>query len=324
MCCISCSTPERGALASGMTDPDALQSFLSDLDARVHAQGDWGTPAAYIPELADIDPAQFAVSVAVADGRVLSAGAARKRFSIQSVSKIFTLAAALGRIGDQLWTRVGREPSGTSFDSILLLEREQGRPRNPFINAGALVTTDALLEGRMPQDALAELIQFIRAASGDDDIHIDRAVARSEAETAHRNTALVHYLRSHDNLRNAPELTLGTYVHQCAIAMTTEQLACAGRMLAGLPGAPRLISERRARRINALMMTCGHYDGSGDFAYRVGLPGKSGVGGGILIVAPGKASIAVWSPGLNHYGNSKVGTEAAQALGQFTGWSVFG
>jgi glutaminase len=307
-----------------MTDIDGLQDFLSDLDVQMHAQGDWGTPAAYIPELAAVDPAQFAISVALADGRVLSAGAAQKRFSIQSVSKVFTLAISLGRIGDQLWARVGREPSGTSFDSIVLLEREQGRPRNPFINAGAIVTTDALLEGRMPQDALAELIQFLRAASGDDDIHIDKDVARSEAATAHRNTALAHYLLSHGNLHNPPELTLGTYVHQCAIAMTTEQLARAGRMLAGLPGAPRLISARRARRINALMMTCGHYDGSGDFAYRVGLPGKSGVGGGILIIAPGKASIAVWSPGLNHYGNSQVGTEAAQRLGQFTGWSVFG
>lgn len=307
-----------------MTDTDDLQEFLSDLDRQMHAQGDWGTPAPYIPELANIDPAQFAISVALADGRVLSAGSAQKRFSIQSVSKVFTLAIALGRIGDQLWTRVGREPSGTSFDSILLLEREQGRPRNPFINAGAIVTTDALLEGRMPQEALAELIQFLRAASDADDIHIDKDVARSEAATAHRNTALAHYLLSHGNLHNPPELTLGTYVHQCAIAMTTEQLARAGRMLAGLPDAPRLISARRARRINALMMTCGHYDGSGDFAYRVGLPGKSGVGGGILIIAPGKASIAVWSPGLNHYGNSKVGTEAAQRLGQFTGWSVFG
>lgn len=306
------------------TFPEGLQAFLHTLTADMHAAANWGRPADYIPELAAVDPAQFAISVAMADGRVLSAGAHDKRFSIQSVSKVFTLATALGRIGDTLWARVGREPSGTAFNSIALLEQEAGRPRNPFINAGAIVTTDALLDGREPRQALAELIQFIRAAADDGDIHIDKYVAASEEATGHRNAALAHYLYSFDNLRNEPDLTLGTYMHQCAIAMTTDQLARAGRMLAGLEGAPRLISERRARRINALMMTCGHYDGSGDFAYRVGLPGKSGVGGGILMIAPGKASIAVWSPGLNHYGNSKVGTEAAQRLTQFTGWSVFG
>lgn len=303
---------------------EMLQQFITQLDIDLRAEGDWGTPAGYIPELAAIAPDQFAISVALADGRLISAGAHQTPFSIQSVSKVFTLACVLGRIGDQLWTRVGREPSGTSFDSIVLLEREAGRPRNPFINAGALVTTDALLEGRMPKDALAEIIQFVRASAEDDDIHIDRAVVESEKRTGFRNVALANYLRSFGNLRNEADLTLGTYYHQCAIAMTTDQLAQAGRGLAGLPGAPRLVSSQRARRINALMMTCGHYDGSGEFAFRVGLPGKSGVGGGILLVAPGRASIAVWSPGLNHYGNSKAGTEAAHRLAQYTGWSVFG
>lgn len=303
--------------------PDQLQSFLDQLTLSVHARGDWGTPAGYIPELANIPVDQFAISVALPTGQLISSGGHSTPFSIQSVSKVFTLACVLCRIGDQLWARVGREPSGTSFDSIVLLEREQGRPRNPFINAGALVTTDALLQGRVPADALAEVLQFLRTAAEDDDIHIDKAVAASEKATGHRNTAMAHYLASHDNLRNPPELTLGTYFHQCAIAMTTDQLALAGRVLARFAQAPSLLTSQRARRINALMMTCGHYDGSGDFAFRVGLPGKSGVGGGILIVAPGKAAIAVWSPGLNSYGNSKVGTEAADALAQFTGWSVF-
>ena len=287
------------------------------------ARANWGTPAQYIPELADIPVDQFAISVALPGGVMLSAGQHQTPFSIQSVSKVFTLACVLGRIGDQLWTRVGREPSGTSFDSIVLLEREAGRPRNPFINAGALVTTDALVEGREPRAALSELMAFIRAAADDPDIHIDKAVAASEKATGHRNTALAHYLASHDNMKNAPDLTLGTYFHQCAIAMTTDQLARAGTAFARVPGAPLQLPAERARRISALMMTCGHYDGSGDFAFRVGLPGKSGVGGGILILAPGKASIAVWSPGLNHYGNSLVGTEAAHHLARFTGWSVF-
>ncbi|MFL4469778.1 glutaminase [Tateyamaria armeniaca] len=303
--------------------PEALQSFLDELNGTMCDRTDWGRVADYIPELADVPVDQFAISVALPDGQVLSAGRNDQPFSIQSVSKVFTLACVLGRIGDQLWTRVGREPSGTSFDSIVLLEREKGRPRNPFINAGALVTTDALLERRMPRETLAELLHFLRGAAEDDDIHIDKAVALSEKSTGHRNAALAHYLASFGNLRNPAELTLGTYFHQCAIAMTTDQLARAGRVLARFPDAPMQLSPQRARRINALMMTCGHYDGSGDFAFRVGLPGKSGVGGGILIIAPGKASIAVWSPGLNNYGNSKVGTEAADHVARFTGWSVF-
>ena len=301
-----------------------LQRFLSRLDREIRADGDWGAPADYIPELARIDPAQFGIAVALADGSVVTAGDADKRFSIQSISKVFSLACVLGRIGEQIWTRVGRESSGARFDSILLLEREHGRPRNPFINAGALVTTDELLTGRTPRDTLSEIINFLRAAAEDDDIHIDKTVAQSETETGWRNAALVNYLKSFGNLKNAPEETLGTYIHHCAIEMTCVQLARAGRAIAGLPGAPSVIAPAKARRLNALMMLCGHYDGSGDFAFRVGLPGKSGVGGGILLIAPRRASVAIWSPGLNVYGNSQMATLAAERLAQHMGWSVFG
>lgn len=299
------------------------EPVLRDIHDEVFRQSDWGLPAQYIPELAEISPDQFAISVCLDDGRCLSAGAADKPFSIQSVSKVFALAATLGRIGDQLWTRVGREPSGTSFDSVVLLERENGRPRNPFVNAGAIVTTDALLAGREPKQALAEILGLVRAMGETDEIFINGKVAASEKATGARNQALAHYLQSHGNLHNEPDLTLGTYFHQCAIEMTTRQLAMAGRSLARLKGAPRVMSIQHARRINAMMMTCGHYDGSGEFAYQVGLPGKSGVGGGILVIAPGVASIAIWSPGLNHYGNSQAGTRAAAMLTRATGWSVF-
>lgn len=301
-----------------------LEEFLTRLDGEIRAEGDWGKPADYIPELARIDPAQFGIAVALADGTIVTAGDAERRFSIQSISKVFSLACVLGRIGEQIWTRVGRESSGARFDSILLLEREQGRPRNPFINAGAIVTTDELLTGRSPKDTLSEIVNFVRAAADDDDIHIDKTVARSETETGWRNAALANYLKSFGNLKNPPELALGTYIHQCAIEMTCVQLARAGRAIAGLPGAPSIISPAKARRLNALMMLCGHYDGSGDFAFRVGLPGKSGVGGGILLIAPGQASVAIWSPGLNAYGNSKMATLAAEKLAQHMGWSVFG
>lgn len=301
-----------------------LGEFLTGLDRDIRAGGNWGKVADYIPELGRIDPAQFGIAVATADGNVLTAGQADQPFSIQSVSKVFALACVLGRIGEQLWLRVGREPSGDRFDSILLLEQEKGRPRNPFINAGALVVTDELLTGRSPRQALSEVIGFLRSAAENDDIHIDKAVAKSEAATGHRNAALAHYLRSFGNLRNPPTHVTGTYYHQCAIEMSCIQLARAGRVIAGLDCAPGLLSRVKQRRINALMMTCGQYDGSGNFAFRVGLPAKSGVGGGLLIIAPGRASIAIWSPGLDGWGNSRAGTLAAEKLAEFTGWSVFG
>lgn len=296
---------------------------LEHICVEITNDADWGQPAQYIPELANVDPAQLAISVCTADGKTYSTGQSDKPFSIQSVSKVFSLIAALGRTGDQLWTRVGCEPSGTSFDSIVLLESERGHPRNPFVNAGAIVTTDALLSGREPKLALAEILALVRAMAEDDNIHINADVARSEQRTGERNKALAHYLASYGNILNPPDLTLGTYFHQCAIEMTTVQLARAGRALAGLDDAPNILTTLRARRLNALMMTCGHYEGSGDFAFEVGLPGKSGVGDGLLVIVPGRASIAIWSPGLNQYGNSKAGTRAAARLSRSMGWSVF-
>ena len=301
-----------------------MQDTLDAIAEEIRLQDDWGQPAQYIPELSGVDPRQFAISVCLPGGETYSAGASEKPFSIQSISKVFALVAALGRVGDQLWSRVGREPSGTSFDSVALLEREQGRPRNPFVNAGAIATTDALLAGREPRLALAEILGLIRYMSGSEGVYINDTVAASEQATGARNQALAYYMQSHGNLESPPELTLGTYFHQCAIEMTCAQLAHAGLFLTGCENAPRLVSHSRIRRINALMMTCGHYDGSGDYAYRVGLPGKSGVGGGILTIVPGRASVAVWAPGLNRYGNSKLGTEAMQSLTDLTGWSVFG
>ncbi len=303
----------------------SLDVLLPKIDTAMRADDDWGAVASYIPELAGIDPAQFAIAVVTADGTCHAAGDADVQFSVQSITKVFTLAIALGRSGDQLWRRVGREPSGRAFNSIVQLEQEQeqGRPRNPFINAGALVTTDEILAGRAPREALAEILQFVRTAAGSDDIHINEAVATSEKAHGQRNFALAYFLASCGNLKNPPEMTLGTYFHHCAIEMTTVQLAMAGRFLVNAPGLPRLVSPQRSRRLNALMLTCGHYDGSGDFAFRVGIPGKSGVGGGILAIVPHVASIAVWSPGLNRYGNSQKGTEALAVLSREMDWSVF-
>lgn len=300
-----------------------LQAILDDIGQTMADAPDRGTVASYIPELANVDPKHFGMAIALPDGTTFATGDADKPFSIQSVSKVFTLAMALGRLGDNLWSRVGREPSGQAFNSILQLEHEHGRPRNPFINAGAIAVTDAVLSGHAPREFLGELLRFIRTAAADDDIHINESVAKSEQDTGNLNRSLAYFMQAHGNMENPPELALGAYFHQCAVEMSCRQLARAGLFLTGAPGTPAMVSPDRQRRINAMMMLCGHYDASGDFAFRVGLPGKSGVGGGIMVIAPGRASIAVWSPGLNAQGNSKRGTEAVERLARATGWSVF-
>src|SRR5271170_127159 len=287
------------------------------------ARLDRGEVAQYIPELARVDPAAFGLAVADVDGTIVVGGDADAPFSIQSVSKVFTLTLALGLVGDRLWRRVGREPSGNPFNSIVQLERERGVPRNPFINAGAIAVTDVILSGHQPREALGEILRFFQFLAQDPSIHIDKSVAESEKRTGFRNAALANYMKSFDRLDNPVDYVLGVYFHHCAIAMSRRQLALAGRYLAAAGRNPgtgmSVVSAERARRINALMLTCGHYDGSGDFAFRVGLPGKSGVGGGILAVAPGKASIAVWSPGLDANGNSLLGALALETLAKRTG-----
>lgn len=304
-------------------EQQTIIQLLDAISARVAEVETRGNVADYIPELARIDPKQFAMSICLADGTQYSTGDAKREFSIQSISKVFTLASALGRYGDQYWNRVGREPSTNVFNSVQELEVRSGVPPNPFVNAGAIVTTDALLVGATPKETLAEILHFVRLAASDDAIFIDPSVAESENTTGHKNWALAHFLKACDNLENECEITLGTYFHHCAIAMTCEQLARSGRFLAGIHPGGGLISAGHVRSINALMMTCGHYNGSGEFAYRVGIPAKSGVGGGILAVVPRKASIAVWSPGLDRYGNSLLGTDVLAELTDALNISVF-
>jgi glutaminase len=301
-----------------------LASILADMEPHIGE----GKVANYIPALAKVDPRKFAMAVVSVDGTVHGIGDAEEPFSIQSISKVFTLTLALGRVGTGLWSRVGREPSGTPFNSIVQLENEHGIPRNPFINAGAIVIADTLLSGHEPKETLGEILQFVRYLADDDTVHIDSGVARSEQATGFRNAALANYMYAFGNIRNPVEKTLGVYYHQCALTMNAIQLAKAGLFLAsngklGKNG-PNVVSAERARRINALMLTCGHYDASGDFAFRVGLPGKSGVGGGILAIVPDRAAVAVWSPGLNENGNSAGGTRALEMFARRTGWSIFG
>jgi glutaminase len=303
--------------------PDLAASVLAHMQPHLGR----GRLADYIPALASVDPRHFGLAIVTCEGQTAVAGDANVAFSVQSISKVFTLTMALEKVGSELWKRVGREPSGSAFNSIVQLERERGLPRNPLINAGALVVADALLERGDPAATIAAITAFVRRASDDAGVSIDAQVAASETAVSFRNASLANFLRAEGNLTSPVADVLQVYVNHCALSLSCRQLARSALYLANggvdpLTGT-KVTTPMRARRINSLMMTSGHYDASGDFAFRVGLPGKSGVGGGILAIAPRRAAIAVWSPGLNPQGSSLVGVLALQRLASLTGWSVF-
>ncbi|MFD7443747.1 glutaminase [Streptomyces sp. NPDC059909] len=300
------------------------QALLERIAADVAPLVGSGTPAEYIPALASVDRDRFGIAVADLDGKVYGTGDWEHPFSTQSVTKVFALALALSLGGDDLWDRVGREPSGNPFNSLVQLEYENGIPRNPFINAGALVVTDRLLT--LTGDASSELLEFLRAESGNPDIAFDPEVAASESEHGDRNAALAHFMASYGTIANPVPALLEDYFWQCSIEMSCADLALAARFLArhGLRAdGTRLLSRSEAKQVNAVMLTCGTYDAAGEFAYRVGLPGKSGVGGGIVAVVPGRCTLCVWSPGLDRHGNSVAGMAALDRFTTLTGLSVF-
>ncbi|WP_323377921.1 glutaminase [Streptomyces smaragdinus] len=300
------------------------QPLLDEIAAGVRPQIGRGAVASYIPALAGVGIGHFGMAVADIDGQVAGVGDWRRPFSVQSISKIYTLALVLAEGGEDVWRRVGREPSGTPFNSLVQLEYENGIPRNPFINAGSLVVTDRLLS--LTGDARGALRTFLRAESCNRGVDFDIAVADSEAEHGHRNAALGHFLADLGNLENDVADVLAHYFSQCALAMSCRDLALATGFLArhGLRGdGSRLLSVREAKQVNGVMLTCGAYDAAGEFAYRVGLPGKSGVGGGIVAVVPGRCTVAVWSPGIDEQGNSVAGVAALDHFTTLTGWSVF-
>ena len=283
-----------------------------------------GQLATYIPSLANVDPHQFGMAIASCDGEVHVIGDADVPFSVQSISKVFTLALVVAAEGEEIWKRVSREPSGNPFNSFLQLDQEAGRPRNPFINAGALVVTDRL--HAMTGDASGTLRDLVRRESGRADVDIDLDVARSELEAGHRTLAVAHLLASYGNLECSVEQVIDQYVAQCALSMTCRELALAGLFLARdgvLSDGTQLLSPRETKRVNAVMLTCGTYDSAGEFAYRVGLPAKSGVGGGILAVIPDRGVACVWSPALGPSGSSAAGLAALDAFTTYSDWTVF-
>ncbi|MCB1910142.1 MAG: glutaminase [Rhodocyclaceae bacterium] len=301
-----------------------FQKIVDDIAATLAPERGAGQVATYIPALARVDPLQFGIALCTDDGRVHAAGDAQVPFSIQSISKLFSLALAMRHVGDALWTRIGREPSGNPFNSLVQLEWEQGVPRNPFINAGAIAVADRLVSAC--SDARATLLALVGSLCGEA-VWFDEEVAASEASTGYRNVALANFMRSFGKIDNDVATVLDLYFHQCSVAMSCVQLARATGFLCRdgahpLDGSP-VVTARQARRLNALMLTCGTYDAAGEFAFRIGLPCKSGVGGGIVAVVPDRLSLCVWSPGLDDSGNSLLGMKALELFAARTGLSVF-
>lgn len=301
------------------------QAVLDYIAEAVEPEFGKGKVADYIPALAEVSGQKFAMTVQTIEGERYSVGDSQEAFSIQSISKLFVLQLVMSHLGDMVWTRVGKEPSGDRFNSLMKLEIEQGAPRNPFINAGALATTDLLMG--LKGDAKYRIRNYLRYLAMDDQIDVNQAVMQSEISHAHINRAMANLMKAYGNIDSDIETLIETYCYQCALEMTCEDLAVTGLPLASggfsvLQG-DSMLSARQIKRVNAVMLTCGMYDSVGSFAYRVGLPAKSGVGGGILAIVPGKLSVAVWSPELDNYGNSYVGTTALELFTTMTHTSIF-
>ena len=300
-------------------------ALLEEVVEKVRPLLGQGKVADYIPALASVDAGKLGIAVTTVDGETLGAGDYLEPFSIQSISKVFSLTLALTLYEEaEIWSRVGKEPSGHSFNSLVQVELERGKPRNPFINAGALVIAD-LLQSRLgaPKHRMLELV---RQLSQNDKVCFDKQVADSEYQHSARNAAIAYLMKSFGNFQGDVDTVLRTYFHYCALKMNCADLSRAMLYLANrgksITGT-ELISQVQTRQLNALLATSGLYDGAGEFAYRVGMPGKSGVGGGIIAVIPGELSICVWSPELDGNGNSLAGTAMLEHLSQRLGRSIF-
>lgn len=308
-----------------MLNQRPYQAWLEQIAKQAPAYFSKGTVADYIPALAKVSANHFGMAISTVEGEHYSIGDADIPFSIQSISKVFTLALAFDYVDNNLWKRVGIEPSGTSFNSLVQLEYENGIPRNPFINAGSIVIADTIINNC--KDGKADFLAFINKLSQRKDLSYDGEVVESERITGYRNFALANFMKSFGNIHNPIDQVLDLYFHHCSVRMSCVELADAFLFLANNGCIPktgeRILSESQAKRVNAIMLTCGTYDEAGEFAFRVGLPGKSGVGGGIVAIIPGKMSIAVWSPALNDHGNSTAGIYALETFTTLSGLSIF-
>lgn len=301
------------------------QNILETIYSEIQPFEKDGKQADYIPALARVNPDQFGIYLHLLDGDDCTLGACDTPFSIQSISKVFSLAIALSIMGKDLWKRVGKEPSGSAFNSLVQLEYEHGKPRNPFINAGAIVVADVLLTHLdHPEDFF---LHFVRELAGNPNIHYSAEVAASEQSCSYLNASIAYLLKHHGNLDNRVEDVLHLYCLMCSVEMSCRDLAQAfaafARSNEPFSHGGVELSTSRVKRINAIMQTCGFYDEAGEFSFLVGLPGKSGVGGGIIAIYPSRYSIAVWSPRLNAHGNSIMGMKALELFTTLTSESIF-
>lgn len=284
-----------------------------------------GKKAIYIPELAHVDDNLFGVCLTCLDGTQINLGDAQIPFSIQSISKVLALVLAYNILGEDLWKRVDVEPSGATFNSLILLELEMGVPRNPFINAGAIVIADILISHlENPEEAF---LKFIQDLTNNPNIQYDLNIFNSEKSVAYRNYSLVNLMKSFGTIHNNIDKVMDLYFMMCSVNISCQQLSKAFLFFANDGYHPlikqQILTPSRNRRINAIMELCGFYDEAGEFAYRVGLPGKSGVGGGIIAVLPGLYSVAVFSPKLNKKGNSTKGMAFLERLTSELNNSIF-
>ncbi|MEO0900106.1 MAG: glutaminase [Bacteroidota bacterium] len=308
-----------------MTDPVLCREIVTDIYQKLLKDTNKGEVAQYIPELAKADPHNFGVYLLPIDDEGFGLGDWETRFSIQSISKVLSLSLAYKILGDRIWKRVGVEPSGNPFNSLVQLESDNGIPRNPLINAGALVISDILISNL--SNPKEDFIAFIRELCPDSAVDYSEKVAASEKSVGYRNIALCNYIKSLGNLENDPDEVLDFYFHKCSLEMNCMELAKSFLFLAHDDFRNRqnhhILELSKAKRINAIMQTCGFYDESGEFSFRVGLPGKSGVGGGILALNPEEYCLAVWSPRLNEKGNSYRGMKFLEEFTTRTETSIF-
>jgi glutaminase len=282
---------------------------FSKIYYELEVSNDPGKVASYIPELRDVNPDKFGIHLTTIDDDHYDFGDSDERFSIQSIAKVLALVLAYKLEDEKLWDRVGVEPSGTPFNSLVQLEYDLGIPRNPLINAGALVICDILVSKF--ENPKQEFIQFVRKVSDNPDIDYCSRIANSEKLAGYRNAALINLIKSFGNIRKDIDVVLDFYFNLCSIEMSCKELSRTFLFLAAYGVCPytneTIISVSKSKRINAIMQLCGFYDEAGEFSFKVGLPGKSGVGGGIVAIHPNKYCIAIWSPRLNKKGNSNMG-----------------
>ncbi|MBE4910529.1 glutaminase A [Bacillus luteolus] len=287
-----------------------------------------GKVADYIPALGRANPDDLSIALHYPDGRCISAGDIDKKFTLQSISKVISLALVLIESGPEyVFERVGMEPTGDPFNSIVKLETMGiAKPLNPMINAGALVVTH-MIKGCSAQDRFEKLIQFVRELTGDQDISYCKEVAQSEYDTADLNRALCYFLKQHLIIEEDVEGLISLYTKQCAIEMNCLDLARIGEVFA-MDGVDPLTGKQImpkdvARICKTFMVTCGMYNASGEFAIKIGIPAKSGVSGGIMGSVPGKFGIGIFGPALDEKGNSIAGIKLLEILSKNYNLSMF-